>query len=133
MFKDNVLELIVSMFVNDLQHSVGYSFSHEHKYIHNDYSVNVEIHTVLDPTNGQFSPMLSVNQVCPELQRANVLRITNKTCFSINGNTAWARQFNLFDDDIDVQLANHGFDEREIELIKSILFSINMYMDAQNQ
>lgn len=131
MFKDNVLNLILSMFVNDITHSVGLAWSHEHKFIDNDYQVSVDIHTVIDPTIGKFSPMLSVIQSSSEFNRSNVLRITNKTCFSINGTTGFARQFNPLDDDIEVQWKEHGFSNDEIEILKSVLFSINMYMDKQ--
>lgn len=131
MFKDNVFELAQSMFVNDLQHSVDFSFSHEHKYIKDNYRVTLEIHTVIDPTTGMFSPLFTLNQVCDEHQRATVLRMSNKTFFSVNGITGHARQMNPLDLDFEDQLIEQGYNNREIELIKSIQFSINIYMSKQ--
>lgn len=131
MFKDNILDLIRSMFVNDLMHSVGYSFTHEHKFTDNNYQVSVEVHTIIDPTCGKFSPMLSVVQSSDDFKRSNVLRITNRTCFSINGSSGFARQFNVLDNDIETQWKEHGFLPDEIEIIKSLFFSINMYIDKQ--
>lgn len=131
MFNNGILELAASMFANDLRHSVGYSFSHNHDYVKDKYSVTLEIHTVIDPTTGMFSPLFTLNQRCDDHQRATVLRMSNKTCFCINGSTAHARQFDPLDENFADQLGEHGFDERGIELVRLIQFSINMYMNKQ--
>lgn len=131
MFTNNILENARTIIVSDLQNSLGFSFEHRHDYVEDGYSVKLEIRTCIDPNSGKFSPLITLNQHITGNPRPSVFRMANDKFFSVNGVTEQNRTLYLSDSEFETQMIEHGYSLDEIQLIRSINFTIKLYMDRQ--
>lgn len=131
MFKDEVLEFVSHLMCNDFQYSVGMdSFDHTHVFIRDGYNLSLEINSVNNLTTGKIVPMVSVNYYTLDMNQAAVFTLTHEVFYSNNGNGKGGH-FNLNERHNDDKLIEHGYTPREIEIIREMRFSINIFISKQ--
>lgn len=132
MFKDNVLDFVHGLIVNNLMFSVkSDSFDHNQTFIQDGYRVTIDVESVRDLTNCVTVPMVSVSYYTLDMTRESVFTITHELLYSNNGK-GFEGHFSLTDNDSTEKLKRHGYSDDEIEKLKSIRFSINAFIQQQS-
>jgi len=126
-----VLDSVQEMYTHVLRQNIGLNnFEYNHTQLHDGYRTMLEIRPIIDPNNGNIIPMITFNHKIGD-ERPSLFRMAGKTFFSVNSSTEESRTFDLNDLEIDTLLKSHGYTEHEIEMIKSIRFSMQMFISKQ--
>jgi len=131
MYKDSVLEFVYELMVNDFRFSVGIeNFDHSHTFVKDGYHMTLDISGVTDLKDGIIVPMVSFNYYSLNMPQPSVFTITHEILYSNNGK-GYEGHFTLNEDDSIDKLKVHGYLDNEIQIIKHIRFSINMFISNQ--
>jgi hypothetical protein len=130
---DKVLDRMQEMYVQVLRQNIGISnFEFTHTQSFDCYRTMLNVRPVMDPYTGFLIPMITFNHTVDDLGTA-VFRMTDKFFFSRNPITKLGSTFQFNDTEIYAQLKSYGYTEYEISVIKSLRYSMHMFVLKQQE